>query len=732
MRRVISTILPCLRTLGSLAVFALIIATTLLIFEITNPGPRGRNHRNSRFKLLPLDLPTPSSSDSPNLNDIQATNPHQPIVTLPSGIRGTLPPPLPDAAIHPIHQLIVSAEAEFDALVARQSKTLEEAVREYRRRYDGLPPPPHFDKWFAFAKERGVVLVDEFDTIHDLLAPFWGLRPGTVRKRAREAISSNLENQILGIMIRNGRVVEATEVEEGREWMREAIVEMMQGFVRWLPDCELGFNLMDEPRVVVLGEEMEGLVRTGRERMRRAGRRVANGGVRNEFTRPADGEKEDDGGLLGIGTTRAVDAEEGFGEVVEGRTSMFITASRRNVWPDSRMACPPSSPARIVEEEVDGYDDVATYAVGPLGGFVRNWTAMSDVCLSPSVRERHGFFQSPNAYSVVKHLAPVFSQSKVSTYADILYPSPWYWVGMVEYDEEEDCEWEEKLDSLYWRGSTTGGYAKGEGWRRHHRQRLVMRLNSKTEEVLILSPPGSGSSTATSSLSSSSQTTSTPAGATKVKEEEWTPQPLPLSRLSHIFNLSFTHIGQCSPSACSSQSALLPLSPYVPQSAAYRHKHVLDADGNAFSGRFYALLRSRSLVYKWAVFREWHDDGWLRPWVHFVPMSLAGGEWVEVVRYFALGGGSGGGGGGGGGGGSGDGERNEKEKKKADGRRGKREWFPYTFSSTNKEEKAKDPASSPLGGPKVAERLANQGREWANKALRREDMEVWFFRLLLE
>jgi len=35
-------------------------------------------------------------------------------------------------------------------------------------------------------------------------------------------------------------------------------------------------------------------------------------------------------------------------------------------------------------------------------------------------------------------------------------------------------------------------------------------------------------------------------------------------------------------------------------------------------------------------------------------------------------------------------------------------------------------------GKHEAERLALQGREWANKVLRNEDLEVWFFRLLLE
>ena len=31
-----------------------------------------------------------------------------------------------------------------------------------------------------------------------------------------------------------------------------------------------------------------------------------------------------------------------------------------------------------------------------------------------------------------------------------------------------------------------------------------------------------------------------------------------------------------------------------------------------------------------------------------------------------------------------------------------------------------------------AQRIAMQGREWAGKVLRNEDLEVWFFRLLLE
>lgn len=47
---------------------------------------------------------------------------------------------------HPIYELISRAEAEWAAKHERASKTLEEAVFEYRRRYKRAPPKG-FDLW---------------------------------------------------------------------------------------------------------------------------------------------------------------------------------------------------------------------------------------------------------------------------------------------------------------------------------------------------------------------------------------------------------------------------------------------------------------------------------------------------------------------------------------------------------------------------------------------------------
>ena len=552
----------------------------------------------------------------------------------------TKPGPAP-AGSHPIWHLMTEAEREFDAVKSRQSSSLNAAVAEYRRRY-GLPPPPHFDKWWAFAKARGVKLIDEFDTIHDQLAPFWAVKPATIRARAREALG--YDNQLMGIQVRGGNT---SHIFGGFDWVAPAVMGMMKEFVQYLPDMDLAFNANDEPRVVVPESDMARLMHTARTVAMPAAN-AAGKTLRNSFSpRPAD-----------------LNYAGRFNEVTETRFDFF---AHQPVWTHSRMSCPADSPARVLDES-DRFDDVAQYSLGELG-FVRNWTAMSDICLSPSLESTYGFFERPNAYGVVHDLFPIFSQSKISSYSDIIYPSPWYWADKVPYTPSADLPWSEKHNRLYWRGSTTGGFSRNGGWRRQHRQRLVRKLNSPdTTKILTQSPPVSS---------------------------EWKVTTTPKKTFQSHLDVSFSHIGQCDESDCDAQRAFFSVKEYAPQEDAMLHKHVLDMDGNAFSGRFYALLRSKSLVYKWAIFREWHAE-WLRPWVHFVPLSLRGEEWVEVVRFFAA-------------------------EKGGDGSVGKEEVV------------GKEGEEKKVGlGEELAGRLAEGGREWAGRVLRNEDLEVWFFRLLLE
>ncbi|KAJ9114777.1 hypothetical protein QFC22_005653 [Naganishia vaughanmartiniae] len=53
-------------------------------------------------------------------------------------------------SLHPIKQLIRDAKDNWQAKTARQSKTLKQAVAEYKRRNRGMLPPKGFDKWWRF------------------------------------------------------------------------------------------------------------------------------------------------------------------------------------------------------------------------------------------------------------------------------------------------------------------------------------------------------------------------------------------------------------------------------------------------------------------------------------------------------------------------------------------------------------------------------------------------------
>lgn len=540
------------------------------------------------------------------------------------------PPPSPNAVKqgqpsigqgHPIWDLIKKGEKDFEQKLAGQSKSLSEAVAEYRRRY-GIHPPPNFDKWYQFAKAKNVQMIDEYDLIHHTLRPFWGLKPSTIRARAQEALGFG-PNNLIGVLIRKGEI---KKIDGGGEWQVEATRGMMKDFLQYLPDMDLCFNIHDEPRVVVPYDDLSRLVHKANDVSMPAA--AANPNPRNAWS-PKPGDINDGSRFADVKITR------------------FNVFAHQPTWTNSKMSCPPDSPARGLEDDPkeDNYD---SYALGELG-FIYNQTAFSDICQSPSFSETFGFFDRPNAFNIVHDLFPIFSQSKISSYSDIVYPSPWYWYGKVPYDEEQDMDWRQKEDKIWWRGSTTGGFSRDGGWRRQHRQRIVQKMNG-AEKAKILINRAEGE-----------------------QKEDWQTKEVPRSEYREIFDIFFTHVGQCDDSDCAAQKEFFDIKSPAKQQAAWKYKYLLDMDGNAFSGRFYAFLQSRSLVYKMAIFREWHEE-WLKPWVHFIPLSLRGDEWVEAVRWFA----------------------------------------------------------GETTGKKEAERLALQGRDWANKVLRNEDLEVWFFRLLLE
>ena len=523
---------------------------------------------------------------------------------------------------HPVHKLVAEADGDFQTVLARRSRSLSDAVAEYRRRYK-IPPPPNFDKWYNFAKKKGVELIDEYDTIYHALLPFWALEPAVIRERVREAIG--FDNALISLMVRNGKVTKMEGGGDMYQWHREATPIMLQEFLRYLPDMDLAFNIHDEPRVVLQHDDLLRHVNIAKD---------------DEMPKAYSAQS-----LKNAFSSRPKDVGEGI-RLKEYKTTRFNRFAHQPTWSNSRISCPPDSPTRACFNDSCS-DNTTSYSNLPLD-FIRNTTAFSDICNSPSLESSFGFFERPNAFDVTHDLIPIFSQSKVSSFQDILYPSPWYYMGRVKYERERDMPWEQKADNMYWRGSTTGGFSRDGGWRRQHRQRFMTKIQPQGKARVLTydnsSDPGL-----------------------------WKENQVSTSEVSHYFDVKFTFIGQCDPGDCDAQREYFGTVEPVNMFDAFASKYLLDIDGNAFSGRYYAWLLSNSLVYKLALFREWHDE-WLRPWVHYVPLGLRGEEYVESVRYF-----------------------DQEESGKVEGKK-----------------------------------IAEAGRAWAQKVLRNDDLEVWYFRLLLE
>lgn len=111
----------------------------------------------------------------------------------------------------------------------------------------------------------------------------------------------------------------------------------------------------------------------------------------------------------------------------------------------------------------------------------------------------------------------------------------------------------------------------------------------------------------------------------------------------------------------------------IPMVEQYKSKFMPDVDGNSFSARYRGFLLSTSLPIKATVYAEWHDDR-LMPWQHYVPMDNTFQDLYGILNFFT------------------------KDKK----------------------------------GDDSARYIAEMGRQWAAKVLRREDMLLYVWRLLLE
>jgi len=553
-----------------------------------------------------------------------------------------IPPSKTTLTSHPVEMLMNEASEQAKGWLdqASHSETLTETVEEYLRRYQHYPPPG-FDAWYRYATERSSLVIDDFDSMVEDLKPFWGISPARIRELTQEVISDPW-NEVSEVKIRNGQARLGPNFLPTHRWMLDGVVALVENFSQFLPDMDLAFNLNDEPRVAVPFKELQKL------RAAQSSEKI----VKHRWSpnRAKAWETPEDSQPL----------------------RLFEDHSRTNAFNEGSLACPPNSDAQKVHTWDSSLLCIPCAAPHSHGVFVSNWTLSTSPCHQPDLRHLHGFYLSPAAFKPSHQLLPIFSQSKVEGYADILYPSPWNYIDKIKYDPDPDSRpdlpFAQKDSSLFWRGATSEGVSRAGTWKGMTRQRLVHLANnltidsySPTLPILLPHPSFPGKYTY-QTLSSN-----------------------PILALNLNLDISIVNgIARAWDNDGVAQDAEFGFAPPTDFQDHWRYRYLFDMDGAGFSGRFLPFLQSRSLPFRTGIFRSWWDSR-LTAWKHFVPVDVRLHGLFSTLGYF-MGAAS----------------------------------PTGTVGGIMKENVA------------AGEEIAEAGRLWAEKVLRKEDMEIYMFRLLLE
>lgn len=355
------------------------------------------------------------------------------------------------------------------------------------------------------------------------------------------------------------------------------------------------------------------------------------------------------------------------------------------MWPRITKACPADSESRLepVQTDFTMPPNLKTRNASPhmTEGYVSNYTLSTSLCHQPDLQGLHGFLVEPISIATGDKLFPMFGSSKLTVNSEILIPAAMYIKGDARFNPGNYVPWEEKNSSMVWRGIASGGRNKESNWKAFHRHRLVSMLNG----TQAIATPNNSGFIDIESLPLDQYHLQIWNNTTEPRTEaigNWL-----LSWADAGFNdLTCFPRGDLKNMGCSYTDHLFRPSQHLTLSEQHQHKYLIDVDGNSFSGRYRDFITSASLPIKATIFREWHDSR-LIAWKHFVPLDNRFLDIYGIMEFF-LGGGA---------------------------------------RPDSDEERAKIKRRDAM-----ARKIALDGREWTEKALRIEDMRVYMYRLLLE
>ncbi|GAA5910466.1 hypothetical protein JCM8208_004485 [Rhodotorula glutinis] len=332
---------------------------------------------------------------------------------------------------HPIHLLIEDAERKWKDKVARQSKTLGEAVREYKRRHR-RNPPKGFDDWWAFCEEHNIQLRDEYDQINHDLAPHWALEAHDSRHRNKVMQE---RDHTFTVAMHPG---ETMPTLHGPYWdLKRAtdIADMLSLYTgRMHRPLNITYIIDDNPAVMLPYSQRERMVELGEQ---------------GEYYGPS--------------------------EFIEGEDPTLSNFAQ---------ACAPNSPLRRAERG----EYTPDYSGDSVRSFVWNHAKTTDLCLHPEARKLHGHTMQQGV--PLGPIVPLFAFAKTKLHSDILTTPIEQWEAhYVGYEPP----WSGKsMNKLLWRGSTTGvEFNRHTPWRKSQRARIhIMSHETEGERHVIWSQRG--------------------------------------------------------------------------------------------------------------------------------------------------------------------------------------------------------------------------------------------------
>ncbi|KUI68520.1 Beta-1,2-xylosyltransferase 1 [Cytospora mali] len=153
------------------------------------------------------------------------------------------PPEFVESTAHPVEILHQEAIKDFQDLLSRQSRTVDEAIEEYTERY-GRSPPPGFNKWAKYALKQRSPIIDDFDTILENLEPFYRLSPGEFKQLMKEATMGGNPDVFLCSYSKKKSFEDCGYFGETMDWLLDSTKKR-------LPDMVFPVNSLDEPSLLL-------------------------------------------------------------------------------------------------------------------------------------------------------------------------------------------------------------------------------------------------------------------------------------------------------------------------------------------------------------------------------------------------------------------------------------------------------------------------------------------------